>query len=301
MIDSLKTFLAVASSGNFSEVARQQGVAVSSVTRKIDALESELGSNLFHRSSRRITLTDAGEQFMPRARVILSEIANAKDAIHQQDDEPRGLLTVTAPTVFGRRHVVPVVTEFLKQHPGVEIDLHLCDHVMGLAEQGVDVAIRIGVLPDSDLQAMQLAPVRLVTCASPAYIERAGRPETPMDLLKHDCISAATLPSPSFIWRYAGVNRHQPLPVRGRFRTDDKDAMLDAALAGLGILHIATWLVSDQLRDGRLVALFPQELEAPLVDGLPGIHVVRAPGRGRSQRAKLFINHLRESIDEATW
>lgn len=165
----------------------------------------------------------------------------------------------------------------------------------------MDVAIRIGVLPDSDLQAMQLAPVRLVTCASPAYIERAGRPETPMDLLKHDCISAATLPSPSFIWRYAGVNRHQPLPVRGRFRTDDKDAMLDAALAGLGILHIATWLVSDQLRDGRLVALFPQELEAPLVDGLPGISVVRAPGRGRSQRAKLFINHLRESIDEATW
>src|SRR5450830_277963 len=263
MIDSLKTFLAVASSGNFSEVARQQDVAVSSVTRKVDALEAELGTALFHRSSRRIHLTDAGEQFVPRARTILSEIAAARDALHQLDDLPRGPLTVAAPTVFGRRHVVPAVAGFMHQYPGVEVDLHLSDQVIDLAEQGVDVAIRIGVLPDSDLQATLLAPVRLVTCASPAYLARAGRPASPVDLLQHECISVATPPAPSFIWRYAGVNRNQPLAVRGRFRTDDKDGMLQAALGGLGVLHIATWVVSDHLRDGSLVALFPHELTAP--------------------------------------
>lgn len=301
MIDSLKTFLAVASSGNFSEVARQQDVAVSSVTRKVDALEAELGTPLFHRSSRRIHLTDAGEQFVPRARTILSEIAAARDALHQLDDLPRGPLTVAAPTVFGRRHVVPAVAAFMHQYPGVEVDLHLSDQVIDLAEQGVDVAIRIGVLPDSDLQATLLAPVRLVTCASPAYLAQAGRPASPIDLLQHECISVATPPAPSFIWRYAGVNRNQPLAVRGRFRTDDKDGMLQAALGGLGVLHIATWVVSDHLRDGSLVALFPQELSAPPADGLPGIHAVRAPGRGRSQRARLFMAHLRATIGVPAW
>ncbi len=301
MIDGLKTFLAVAITGNFSEVARQQDVAVSSVTRKVDALEAELGAQLFHRSSRRITLTDAGEQFVPRARAILGEIADARDALHQLDDAPRGPLTVAAPTVFGRRHVVPVVAAFMHQYPGVNIDLHLSDQVIDLADQGVDVAIRIGVLPDSDLQATLLAQVRLVTCASPAYLARAGRPTTPLELVQHECISVATTPAPPFIWRYPGVNRNQALPVHGRFRTDDKDAMLQAALGGLGILHIATWLVSEHLRDGALVALFPQELSAPPAEGLPGIHAVRAPGRGRSHRAQLFIAQLRAAIGESPW
>ena len=143
--------------------------------------------------------------------------------------------------------------------------------------------------------------MRLVTCASPAYLARAGRPASPIELLQHECISVATPPAPSFIWRYAGVNRNQPLAVRGRFRTDDKDGMLQAALGGLGVLHIATWVVSDHLRDGSLVALFPEELGAPPAAGLPGIHAVRAPGRGRSQRARLFMAHLRASIGEPAW
>ncbi len=301
MIESLKTFLAVAHAGNFSEVARRQDVAVSSVTRKIDALETELGSRLFHRSPRRITLTDAGEQFLPRARVILGEIAGARQALQQVDAAPQGVLTLTAPTVFGRRHIVPVVAEFLQRHPGVEVDLLLTDQVVDLADAGVDVAIRIGVLPDSDLQATLLAPVRLVTCASPAYLARAGRPATPMDLLAHDCISVATPPAPSFVWRYDGVHRNQPLPVRGRFRTDDKDGMLQAGLAGLGVMHIATWVVSDHLRDGSLVALFPEELSAPAPHGLPAIHAVRVPGRGRSAKTRLFIEQLQASIGNVPW
>ncbi|MDD0811550.1 LysR family transcriptional regulator [Curvibacter sp. RS43] len=301
MIDALKTFLAVARAGHFSEVAREQDVAVSSVTRKIDALETELGSSLFRRSSRRVALTDAGEQFVPRARAILSEIAEAKQALLQIDDALQGQITVTAPTAFGRRHVVPAVADFMQRHPGVEVDLHLSDQVMDLTEQAVDVAIRIGLQVDSEFNAVRLAPVRLVTCASPAYLARAGMPPSPLDLLQHECISVATPPAPSFVWRYSGVNRQQPLRVQGRFRTDDKDGMLQGALAGLGVVHIATWVVSDHLRDGRLVALFPQELSDPPQEGLPGIFAVRGLGRGRSRRSELFIQQLRESIGEPAW
>lgn len=301
MREALETFLAIAEAGTFSEVARRQDVAVSSVTRKIDALEAELGSRLFHRSPRRVVLTDAGQQFQPRARGILDALAQAKEALQAGDAEPRGLLSVTAPTVFGRQHVVGAVAGFLRRYPDIEIDLHLTDQIIDLAEQRMDVAIRIGVLPDSDLHATPLAPVRLVTCASPEYLARAGRPASPEDLLRHDCISAATPPAPGFVWRYAGINRNQPLPVKGRLRTDSKDAMLEATLAGAGVLHIATWVVSNHLRSGQLVALFPQEATAPTLPGMPAIHAVRLPGRSHATKARLFIEHLRASIGEVPW
>ncbi|MDR7336060.1 LysR family transcriptional regulator [Roseateles asaccharophilus] len=301
MIEALETFIAVASAGNFSAVARQQDVAVSSVTRKIDALEAEIGSRLFHRSPRRLALTDAGQQFLPRARNILGELAEAREAIVAGDAEPRGLLTVTAPTAFGRRHVVDALASFLRRYPDIEVDLHLQDQVVDLSEQRMDVAVRIGLLPDSDLHATPLAQVRLVTCASPAYLARAGRPHAPEDLLRHDCITVATPPAPGFVWRYAGVNRNQPLPVRGRYRTDDKDGMLQAALQGLGIVHIATWMVCDQLRSGELVALFPDEATTSPAPGLPGIHAVRLRGRSHETRARLFIDHLRSEIGSTPW
>lgn len=301
MFEALETFLAVANAGNFSEVARRQAVAVSSVTRKIDALESELGSKLFHRSSRRLALTDAGQQFVPRARNILGEVADARESIYTHDAEPRGLLSVTAPTVFGRLHVIGAVARFLRSFPDIEVDLQLTDQIVDLSEQRMDVAVRIGILPDSDLHAITLAPIRLVTCASPAYLARCGRPTRPEDLLHHNCITQATQPSPSFVWRYPGVNHHQALPVRGNFRTDSKDGMLEAALQGVGVLHIATWCVSQYLRSGQLVALFPQEYDAPTIPGLPAIHAVRLPGRSHTTKARLFIEHLRTEIGQIPW
>ncbi len=301
MIESFETFLAVAAAGTFSEVARRQDVAVSSVTRKIDALETELGSKLFHRSPRRLSLTDAGEQFLPRARLILGELAGAKEALNAGDAEPRGLLTVTAPTVFGRRHVVGALASFLRRYPDIEVDLHLIDQIVDLSEQRMDVAIRIGMLPDSDLRATKLAQIRFVTCASPAYLARKGRPRTPEDLLQHDCITVASPPAPSFVWRYPGVNRNQPLPVHGRYRSDDKDGMLQAALEGLGVLHMATWVVCEHLSSGELVALFPEEASAPAPPDMPGIHAVRLPGRSHATKARLFIDHLRAEIGDTPW
>jgi DNA-binding transcriptional LysR family regulator len=172
MIEALMTFVDVAAAGSFSRIAKQQDVAVSSITRRIDWLESELGAKLFSRSSRRLVLTDAGERFLPRARGLLADLSEAKDELVSLNAEPRGLLTVTAPAVFGRRWVSPAAIDFLAQFPLLELDLHLSDEVVDLRARRVDVAIRMGSLPDSELIATRIAPLRRLVCASPAYLER---------------------------------------------------------------------------------------------------------------------------------
>jgi DNA-binding transcriptional LysR family regulator len=301
MLDDLRTFLAVAEAGSLSKVANARDIAVSSVSRKIDALETALGAKLLHRTSRVVMLTDAGEQFLPRARNILAELDDAKDAISSLRADPRGLLTVTAPSSFGRRYITPAVTSFLKQYPLMEIDLHLSDHVVDLSAQRIDVAIRVGSLPDSDLVATRLATIRRLVCASPAYIKRCGRPASPEDLLQHNCLTLITKPAPADWWSFAGINRNKALPVRGSFRADDTDALLQAAVAGVGIVHLASWLVSDMLVAGKLVNLFA-DAQLPAAKSPFAIHAVRMPGRSHAAKAQLFIAHLRDAFGEpAHW
>jgi DNA-binding transcriptional LysR family regulator len=300
MIDALHSFLAVASSNSFSQVAKSQAIAVSSVTRKIDWLEAEIGTRLFHRSSRRVMLTDAGEQFVPRARNILAELAQAKDALAALGADPRGPMTITAPTIFGRRHLAQATASFLERYPMIEVDLHVSDTLVDLAEQRVDVAIRIGVLPDSDLVATRLATLRPLVVASPAYLARRGRPATPQELVGHDCITVATPALAGPAWRFAGLNRGAALPVRGKLRTDDKDCALQAALAGIGVAHLASWVVWEDIVAGRLVPLFP-DAASPEPQSLPAIHAVRMPGRSSEAKARLFIAHLREVIGDVPY
>jgi DNA-binding transcriptional LysR family regulator len=226
MVDALVAFLAVAESGNFAKVARAQGVAVSSVTRKIDALERELRTRLFIRGSRRVMLTDEGTLLLSHARKIVDDVAEAKETLSAINMDPRGVLAVTAPASFGRRHVVPAVVSFLKQYPQIEIDLHLSDAVLDLGLRRVDVAIRMGSPPAGNLIATSLAPLRRLTCASPEYLAQRGRPTSPDDLLRHNCLTVSSAPVPPGWWRYTGVHRDTPLPVRGTLRTDDTDALL---------------------------------------------------------------------------
>ncbi|WP_394791600.1 LysR substrate-binding domain-containing protein [Rhodoferax sp.] len=293
MIEELRTFLAVAEAGNFSLVARAQDLAVSSVTRKIDALEAKLGSKLFRRSPRRLLLTDAGTQFLASARNIVAELDEAKAALAEQQADPRGLLTVTAPATFGRRHVMPAALDFLRQYPQIELELHLSDQWVDLSAQRVDVAIRIGTLPDSDLVATPLAPLRRLVCASPDYLARHGHPASPEDLLQHNCLSVASAPVPNGWGCFAGVRRGTALPVRGSLRTNDTEALMHAAVAGVGIIHLASWLVGDMLASGRLVQLFADEAASPTPSA---IHAVRMPGRSHAAKAQLFIAHLKRAF-----
>jgi DNA-binding transcriptional LysR family regulator len=292
MLEALVAFVAVAEAGSFSGVAKTQGVAVSSVTRRVELLEGELRAKLFNRSSRRVTLTDAGQQFLPRAQHILAEMAEARDGLAALDGEPRGVLTVTAPAMFGHRHVAPAVISFLAQYPLLEVELHTGDEIVDLSERRVDVAIRLGVLPDSDLVATSMAPVRRLVCASPDYLARVGRPEQALDLLDHQCLTVASMRNPTGWWTFAGVNREQALSVRGPFRSDDTGALLQAAVAGLGIVHLASWLVSDAIVAGRLVDVLPEAAQPTKLAA--SVHAIRMPGRSHTAKVRLFVSHLRK-------
>lgn len=295
MIDAIQVLLAAVEAGSLSGVARERGVAVSSIARKLDALEQDMGVKLLKRGSRQLLLTDAGETFLPRARAIVSELNDARHALAELSSDPRGLLTVAAPASFGRRHVVRAVGSFLALYPAMEVDLHLSDDLLDLSTRRVDLAVRMGVLQDSELVATTLASVQRFVCASPAYLARHGAPRTPHDLLGHNCLNLASTPFPSGWWTFAGVNQALPLPVKGNFRSDDTEALLHAALDGVGVAHLASWLVSDDIVAGRLVPVFAPALAAR-GPRLPAIHAVRLPGRSHAAKAQLFIAHLRRSF-----
>lgn len=300
VIDALKCFVTVVELSSLSKAAVHLEIAVSSVSRKIDALEQELGARLLLRSSRQVIVTDAGERFLPRARNILAELAEGKSAVQELDTEPRGLLTVTAPAAFGRLHVAPAVAAFLQRHPLIEVDLHVSDDVVDLSARRVDVAVRAGVLPASDLVATRLSGMNRVVSASPAYLERHGWPKTPADLLNHQCLTVNGRVPPRGWWRFEGVNGNQPLPVKGKLRCDDTDSLLHAAISGAGIAHLANWLTSEAIVAGQLVPVFPMDpvernVMAPRRDpNESAIHAVHMPGRSNQAKAQLLIRHMKE-------
>ncbi|GAB7538286.1 LysR family transcriptional regulator [Burkholderia sp. 3C] len=297
MLKDLEIFVAVVEAGNFSAAAWQLNVAVSSVTRWVDALEAELGLPLFRRGTRKLVLTDAGERFLGTARHVLLELSEVRDALANTDAEPSGLLTVAAPATFGRRHIAPAVRSFLLKYPQIKIQLQLSETVIDLSVERADVAIRIGRPADGDLVATKLAPLRRLVCAAPAYLARAGRPDTLKALLDHECLSVSSRPTPQGVWTFPGVNRGAPLPVQGRFQCDDTETLLDAAVAGLGVVHLASWLVNDALRDGKLVSLFPLD-DGRKVSDAPAIYAVRLPGRSHATRARLFVEHIGAHIGD---
>jgi DNA-binding transcriptional LysR family regulator len=300
MLDAIRTFIDVVSTGSFSGVAKHQDVAVSSITRKIDALEEELGVKLLVRRSRSITLSDAGEQFLPRARSIVAEFDDTRQALVNSQADPRGLLTISAPTAFGRRHIVPAVSSFLAKYPQIEIELDASDHQVDLLTQRLDLAIRIGVLPDSDLIATRLAPMQRVVCASPDYLARHGHPANPAELVDHNCLNYASTALPAGWWRFSGVNHNAALPVHGTLRSDDTETLLEAAAAGIGIVHLATWLVYDMLKAGKLIQLFPADAPS-LSHKESALYAVRLPGRSHAKKAQMFIAHLKDHIGDTPY
>jgi DNA-binding transcriptional LysR family regulator len=304
MLDGIRTFLAVVADGSFTAVARKEDIAVSSITRKIDVLEEELGVKLLSRSSRSIRLTDAGEEFLPRAQRLVGEMDEARQVLADLNADPSGLLSVTVPTAFGKRHVVPALPAFLEKYPQIEIEMHVSDHRVDLAAQRADVAIRIGVLPDSDLVATRLASLHRLACASPQYLARHGVPRGPDELVSHHCLSYASSLLPTGWWSFPDLQRKSPLPVRGPLRTDDTETLLEAAIAGIGIVHLASWLVCDAVRDGRLVTLFAPHTQAatgPARQDAAGIYAVRMPGRSHTAKAQLFVSHLKQHIGEVPY
>ncbi|CAB3971583.1 LysR family regulatory protein [Burkholderia cenocepacia] len=280
----LAMFVDVVDQQSFSAAARRLGVAASSVTRRIDRLETQLGIRLLHRTTHALRPTEAGQLLYGRATRMLAELRGLQEDLHSQHDEPSGLLRVDCPAPFGRRHLMAALAAFMQRHPALQVDLVLTDSMVDLqgARLGsdVDLAVRIGPLEDTRFVATVLAPQRRVLCASAAYLARRGEPESPDALAGHDCLAWHGAPPPG-AWRF-GERRH--VPAQPRFRSNHSEALLEAAIDGLGLAHLPTWLAGDALRDGRLRAVLPQFAAAPEP---ATIHVLRQQARGTARASRL--------------
>ena len=250
-LDAMSVLLAVVDAGSLSAASRQVGAPLSTVSRKISDLEALLGTRLFIRSSRKILLTEAGQSYVAACKRILADVEEAERAASGEYSAPRGDLVVTAPVVFGRLHVLPLVNEFLATYPEIDIRLVLADRVVHLVDDHVDVALRIGTLPDSSLVAIRLGDIRRVVCGSPAYFAEHGVPGTPQALSSHACVTFDGLSSPAN-WTFGAGRAQATVAVHSRLVVNTAEAAIDAAAAGLGVTRVLSYQVAAARRAGQL-------------------------------------------------
>ena len=273
-LESMSVLIAVVDSGSLSGAARQLGMPLATVSRKVAELESHLQTRLLHRTTRQLSLTEAGASYVAACRRILEDIAEVERAATGEYASPKGELVVTAPVVFGRLHLVPVIAEFLAHYPEIEINLMLTDRVVHLMEEHCDVAVRIGDLPDSSLMATEVGAVRRVVCASPDYLATHGIPFKPADLAGHACITFEVLASVG-AWVFGTGKSEMSVRVHSRLAVNTAEAAIDAAILGVGVIRVLSYQVADALRkDALRVVLEPFE-SLPLPVSL--VHKGQAP------------------------
>ncbi|QOY93875.1 LysR family transcriptional regulator [Massilia sp. UMI-21] len=287
-LDELQVFLAILEAGSMAAAAHKLRRSPSAVTRMLAALEGRVGARLFERSTRRLTATREGLRLADGARRLLADYEAA--IREQQEATPRGLLRVTAPTVFGRRHVSPVVTQFLMRYPEIQVELILNDRNMDLIDNAIDVALRIGPLDSSGLVARQLGAVRRVTLASPAYLQRHGAPATPEELGRHQLILGTAvrgLPE----WRYGADGREHIVRFTPRLQMNDVEGVLHAARAGFGIARALSYQAAPDLQAGTLVPLLQGYEPEPLP-----VHLVFPGARHLAPRVRAFVDFAVEEF-----
>jgi DNA-binding transcriptional LysR family regulator len=247
---AINVFVAIAEAGSLSAAGRRLGMPLSTVSRYLAALEDQVGVRLITRTTRELALTEPGRHYLQSCRRIVAELEAAELRLAGEHEEPQGELAVTAPVVFGRLQVLPVVVEFLRMFPRVTARLLLVDRTVDLIEEGLDVSVRIGALPDSSLIATRVGSIRHITCASPAYLVSRGRPSSPQELRNHDCISFTAL-SPVERWSFAGP-KPQRVNLHPRLTVNTAEAAIDAAVAGLGITRVLSYQAARPVAAGSL-------------------------------------------------
>jgi DNA-binding transcriptional LysR family regulator len=298
---AVRAFVCAAELQSFSKTAQEMRVKTSTVSRYVSELEKDLGIALFNRSTRGLVLTEGGRVFREHALVALQALDDARQLTSSLNRTPQGLLRVTIPSAFGRRHVVPHLAAFMKRYPDISLDIVSADETLNMIEAGIDVAIRIGVLPDSSLMAKRVASHRRIACGSPDYFERNGTPAVPEDLVAHESLRLSLFPDDK--WSFTRVGNTQTAPehvlveLKGRLRADDSEAVLELALAGCGVALLPTWLVSTALREGRLVHVLP-EWEARTGRAEPAIWAVYPPKKIVSSKVRAFVDFYSDVIGE---
>jgi len=290
-LDAMQAFVAVADLQGFAPAARKLGLSPSAVTRLIAALEERLGARLLQRTTRQVTLTDAGSRYLERARRILADVEEAENSVEAERTRPEGQLVISAPFGFGRLHVAPVVTAYLKRYPEVSVDLRLSDRRINLVEDGVDLAVRIGHLPDSTLVARHVGQMRRVVVASAGYLKRRGEPKRPADLASHDTIQfGAMTAAPD--WRFVEDGREVRIASVPRFASNSSDAAIQYAEQDGGLTQLMFYQAAESLRAQR-VQIVLAAFERPAVP----IHVVYPTTRLLSAKVRTFIDLVAEITD----
>ncbi|GKQ53318.1 transcriptional regulator [Bradyrhizobium sp. Ce-3] len=287
----MQAFVAVADLEGFAPAARKLGLSPSAITRLIAALEERLGARLLQRTTRQVTLTDAGSRYLERARRILADVEEAEDAVESERTRPEGRLVISAPFGFGRLHVSPVVSAYLKRYPDVGVDLRLSDRRINLVEDGVDLAVRLGHLPDSTLVARHVGQMRRIVVASAGYLRLRGEPKRPADLTAHDTIQfGAMTATPD--WRFMEDGQEIRITPMPRFTSNSSDAAIQFAEQDGGLTRVMAYQAAESLKAKR-VRIVLAAFEQPPVP----IHVVYPTSRLLSAKVRTFIDLVTEITD----
>ena len=280
----INVFVAVVDTQGFAGAARKLNMSPPAVTRAINELETHLGLRLLTRTTRTVRVTDAGERYAQDCRRILAELLEADESVSGMHTSPRGRLTVTAPVLFGGKYVTPIVTEYLNRYADVSASCLFLDRVVNLVDEGADVAVRIGELPDSTMQAVRVGQVRRVICAAPSYLAKHGIPQSPDDLPSHTIVSASSV-TPNPEWKLVDNGDTRTIRLQARMITTTNDSAVAAALNGFGLTRLLSYQVAEHLRNGTLKTVLPEYEPAALP-----VHVVHREGRQAPQRVRAFLD-----------
>jgi DNA-binding transcriptional LysR family regulator len=283
-LEAMTVIVAVTETGSFSAASRRLRTPVATVSRRVCELEARLQAQLFQRSSRRMTLTDAGRSYIEACKRIIEQVDDAEREVSGEYRIPKGDLAVTAPWGLGHMHLLPIAVEFLRAYPDIALRLELTDHVVNMVQDNIDVAIRIGILPDSSMIATRIGSIRLVVCASPAYLAARGRPTSPGDLLNHDCITIDEIAVPR-AWRFAKGDHAIVAPIRSRLTVNTSEAAVEAAVAGAGIARVMSCKTEAARCAGALVVVLDDFEPEPLP-----VHIVYAQRKPVPLKLGAFLN-----------
>ncbi|RWR01231.1 LysR family transcriptional regulator [[Pantoea] beijingensis] len=291
-VRDISLFSAIAGADSLSAAARQLGLSLAVVSKRLNQMEQQLGVRLFHRTTRHISLTDEGQIFAIHAARLLDEFDAVENALSSRKGNVSGTLRITATHSLGRRWLMPIVSDFMQQHESLKLQFNFSDEVIDLAESGFDLAIRFGALNDSRLVARELAPNRRVLCASPAYAERCGLPQSFHELAVHTCIGIGE--SAVVEWFFGAGEEQQSIMVNPRYRVNNGEAAHELALRGAGITLKSLWDVADDLRSHKLIEVLPHQ---PL--SAAPLHAIWLNGRHQPLRVRLFVAQLKTALQSA--
>lgn len=277
----MTVFVAVAEEQSFAGGARRLNMSPPAVTRAIAALEDRLGIKLLTRTTRYVRVTDAGQRYLEDARRIINEVDEADEAAAGINAEPRGQLAITAPVLFGKLFVLPGIVDYLQRYPDMEISAVFLDRIVNLLEEGFDVGIRIGELPDSSMKAIRVGSIRRVVCASPAYLAKHGAPEKPSDLANHLVVAASAV-SPAIEWKFA---EGLVVRVKPRLTVTSNDSAIAAVLLGMGVTRLLSYQIASYQASGQLQTILSEFEPEPLP-----IHVIHREGRYASAKVRSFVD-----------